>query len=129
MKERIRKIREDAGLTLAAFGERLGVTMNYVYMMESGRREPSPATMREICRQFGVWEEWLLTGDGPQYRDLTPALDAADKVRRLLVDAPKSTAATVVSALLELDPFGPEWEVIGRLLARLSAGTKKDPEG
>lgn len=128
MKDRIKAIRKDAGLTLAEFGERLGVSMNYVYMMESGRREPSAATAREICRQFSVSEVWLFTGQGPMYRDLTPALQAADAVRRLMVDNPGSPAAAVVSQLLALDPQGPEWEVIGSLLYRISENMKKDPE-
>ena len=119
MKDRIKRIREDAGLTQKAFGERLGLSMNFVYLMETDRKKPSAATIREICRQFSVREDWLRTGAGEPYRDLTPAMAAADKVRRLLVDAPSSTPAVVISTLLELDPMGAEWEAIGTILNRI----------
>lgn len=124
MKDRIKRIREDAGLTQKAFGERLGLSMNFVYLMETDRKKPSSATIREICRQFSVREDWLRTGAGEPYRDLTPAMAAADKVRRILVDAPSSTAAVVISSLLELDPMGAEWEAIGTVLNRILDKTK-----
>lgn len=116
MDERIRKVREDAGLARHAFGERLGVSMNHVYMMETGRKAVSKPVIRELCRQFGVRESWLRTGEGEPYRDLTPALDAADRVRRLMVDRPDSVAAVVISHLLKWDPDGPEWARIGEVV-------------
>ena len=119
--DRVRKVRQDAGLSAAAFGERVGVTMNHVYMVEKEERRKLSAPMaREICRQFGVREAWLLRGEGEPYRDLTPALDAADKVRRLMVDRSDSLAAAVISALLDLDPDGPEWRSVGELLQRIN---------
>lgn len=124
MKNRIKQIRKDAGLTQTAFGERLGLTMNYVYLMESGRKNPSAATIREICRQFSVRESWLRTGEGEPYRDLAPAMEAADKVRRLLIDAPTSAAGVVISSLLELDPAGPEWDAIATILDIISEKRK-----
>lgn len=127
MKDRIKAIREDADLTQKEFADRLGFTMNYVYMMESGRREPSVATAREICRQFSVNEVWLATGQGEMHRRRT-ITDAAETVSRLLTDASDSPAAIVISELLALDPHGPEWEVIGALIQRISAQMKKDPE-
>ena len=116
MKDRIKKVRKDAELTRAAFGERLGVSMNYIYMVESGRKNASATLTREICRQFGVRETWLRTGEGEPYRDLTPALDAADRVRRLIVDRPDSVAAAVIQQLLKWEPDGPEWTRIGEFV-------------
>lgn len=121
MKDRVKQVRKDAALTREAFAERIGMTMNSIYMIEAGRRGASPAVVREICRQFAVREEWLRTGEGEMHRDLSPALEAAERVRRLLVDAPSSTAGRVIAALVALDPAGPEWEAIGSLLRRLTA--------
>ena len=124
MKDRIRKIRKDAGLTQAEFAGRLGLQMNSVYLMESGRRKPSPAISREICRKFSVNDQWLQTGEGEPYRDLSPAMYAADAVRQLLVDHPSSTAGAVISALLSLDPLGPEWEAIASVLEKIEENRK-----
>ena len=120
VKDRVLAVRKDANMTREAFGARIGLTANSVYLMESGLRNPSSATAREICRQFSIREEWLKTGQGEMHRDLTPAMDAADRVRRLLVDQPSSTAAAVISTLVSLDPAGPEWETIRRLLESIS---------
>lgn len=127
MKDRIRAIRKESGLTMTEFGKRLGVSMNYVYMMESGRREPSTATARELCRQFSIDEHWLETGEGEMHRRKTIS-EAAEAVSSLLANEPDSPAAAVITELLALDPHGPEWEVIGSLIQRISAQMKKDPE-
>lgn len=124
MKDRIRKVRKDAGLTQAEFAGRLGLQMNSIYLIESGRRNPSPAIAREICRKFAVNERWLQTGEGEPYRDLSPAMHAADLVRQLMVDYPGSTAGAVISALLRLDPLGPEWDVIGAVLDLINENRK-----
>ena len=124
MKDRIRKIRTDAGLTQVEFAGRLGLQSNTIYLMESGRRNPSSAIAREICRKFSVNESWLQTGDGEPYRDLSPAMLAADQVRQLMVDHPHSTAASVISALLRLDPLGAEWDVIGAVLDLINENRK-----
>ena len=127
MKERIKAIRKESGLTMTEFGKRLGVSMNYVYMMESGRREPSTATARELCRQFSIDEHWLATGEGEMHRRKTIS-EAAEAVSSLLANEPDSPAAAVITELLALDPHGPEWEVIGALIQRIFAQMKKDPE-
>lgn len=128
MKDRIKAIRKEAGMTMTEFGKRIGVTMNYVYMMESGKREPSVATAREICRQFSVDAHWLATGEGPMHNPFSNAEQAAAAVSRLLTDEPESTAAVVISELLAMNPHGPEWEAIGALLQRMTNRAKKDPE-
>jgi len=121
LKDRVRMIRDEAGMTRAAFAAKIGYeSPNAVYSIETGIRGVSDAAVREICRQFSVREEWLRTGAGEMHRDLTPAMEAADRVRRLLVDAPSSTAGIVISALVELDPAGPEWAAIGFVLRRIT---------
>ena len=116
IKDRVRKVRMDQHMTQTEFAQRLGVIMNHVSFIENGRRAPSPAVIREICRQFGVRETWMRTGTGEPYRDLTPAMDAAERVRHLMVDHPDSVAAAVISLLLEWEPDGPEWTRIEDLV-------------
>ena len=70
MHERIRKIRKDNGLTQEQFATRLGVKRNTVATYEMGRSEPRDAALLLICREFGVNEEWLRTGEGPPYIEL-----------------------------------------------------------
>lgn len=62
--ERIKKLRKKLGLTQAAFAARIGSVQNTVTGYESGRKNPSAPVISLICREFGVREEWLKTGDG-----------------------------------------------------------------
>ena len=64
MKDRIKQIRKEKGLTQAEFGEMIGVKGNTVTMYEAGTRIPSDAVIISICREFNVSEVWLRTGEG-----------------------------------------------------------------
>lgn len=67
MQERIKAVRKALHLTQTAFGERIGVKGNTVTGWENGLRAPSEAIINSICREFGVDEEWLRTGEGEPF--------------------------------------------------------------
>ena len=60
-----RRIRELRGfdMTQAEFGAALGISQNYVSMMESGRVEIGAEILLRIARKFGKSIEWLLVGE------------------------------------------------------------------
>lgn len=64
MNERLYEVRKRSGLTQEKFAEKLGFTRNYIGLIERGDRIPSDRTISDICREFGVNEEWLRTGKG-----------------------------------------------------------------
>lgn len=64
MNERIKKLRKALGLTQEKFAERLGIKRNTVATYEIGRNEPIDAVISLICREYGVNEVWLRTGEG-----------------------------------------------------------------
>lgn len=70
MNERISQVRKNAGLTQEKFAARIGLTRNFVWMIEKGERIPSDRTIADICREFGVSETWLRTGQGQMLLDL-----------------------------------------------------------
>ncbi len=72
MKDRIKEIRKQKGLTQSEFGERVGVKGNTITTYENGTRTPSDAVIISICREFGVNETWLRTGEGEMFLDLGP---------------------------------------------------------
>ena len=51
---RLKLLRNAAGLTQAHVAERLNVTKNYVYMVESGRREPSRKYLSAFAKLIDV---------------------------------------------------------------------------
>lgn len=64
MKERIRRLRKALGLNQADFGAKVGVKGNTIGNYELGLRNPSDLVILSICREFGVNEIWLRTGEG-----------------------------------------------------------------
>ena len=70
MHERITKIRTDAGLSQSKFAEMLKVSRNFVFLIEKGERKPSIRVISEMCRLFGVNQEWLESGVGEPYKPL-----------------------------------------------------------
>ena len=65
MNTRIKQIRTEAGLTQSQFAEKIGLSRNYVAMIEIGQRDPSDRTISDICRIFNIQEEWLRHGLEP----------------------------------------------------------------
>lgn len=64
MKDRIKKVRKDSGLTQKEFAERLGIKQNTVASYEMGRIGVSDSVRISICREFGINEQWLREGIG-----------------------------------------------------------------
>ncbi len=62
--ERVKSVRKKRELTLEKFGERLGVTKTAISRIEKGDRSLTEQMFKSICREFGVNEVWLRTGEG-----------------------------------------------------------------
>ena len=71
MNERIRKLRNTLDLTQQEFGNRLGVKRNTIATYETGKSSPSDAAVALICREFGVNEVWLRTGEGEMFTKIS----------------------------------------------------------
>ena len=71
MHERITAARKARGWTQAQLAEAIGLSRNYVWMIESGDRTPPDRTIADICRVLGVNENWLRTGEGEMLRQLS----------------------------------------------------------
>ena len=82
MKDRIKKIRADTGLSMEKFGGRIGITKASVSRIESGENNPSEQTIRLICKEFSVNKEWLLENKGDPYKEMED--DIAEAVSDLL---------------------------------------------
>lgn len=64
MKDRIKKIRKHFKLTQQEFADRIGLKRNSVANYEIGRNTPMEPIINSICKEFGVNEVWLRTGEG-----------------------------------------------------------------
>lgn len=127
MNQRIKEIRSATGLTQADFGAKLGVSQNYIWMLESGDRAPSDRIIRDICREFAINETWLRTGEGDMKLALSREEEMAVLVRQLMADRPESFRSALITTLLRFDPEGPEWSLLESIFRKVSEETKKDP--
>ncbi|MCM1190635.1 MAG: helix-turn-helix domain-containing protein [bacterium] len=71
MKDRIKRIRKEHGLTQQAFADQIGISRGNVAAYEVGKNAPSDAVISLICREFNVNEEWLRTGTGDMFVEVT----------------------------------------------------------
>ena len=67
MNNRIKELRKQLRLTQQQFAERIGSVQNTITGYETGRRVPSGQVIALICREFGVNETWLRTGEGEMF--------------------------------------------------------------
>ena len=65
--ERVKIIRKALGLTLEAFGEKLGVTKQTVSRIENNVNNLTEQMIKSICREFKVDYIWLTTGEGEMF--------------------------------------------------------------
>ena len=113
MKNRIRTIRKNAGMTQQQFAERLGISRNTVATYETSSRIPIDAVIVSICREFGVREEWLRTGQGDIYKELTPDLELSKWFGQILMEEEFSCKRRFLLALTTLKEG--EWTALERL--------------
>ena len=122
MNERIKSIRLNLGLTQSEFGEKIGISQNYVWMIEKGDRIPSDRTVADICRVFNVDPCWLETGEGEMFRAESADAELTRLVGELMADKPGSFRQRVITALLRCTDD--EWGVFRRVLGEI----EKDAE-
>ena len=127
MKDRIRAVRKDAGLSQKAFGESLGASLSAAAKWESGENLMSDTTILLLCQKFRVSETWLRTGVGEMRASETREEEMGALVAALMADRPESFRAALVTVLLRFDPSGPEWTALERIYDKLRAETEKAP--
>lgn len=129
MKSRIKEIRKAANLTQEEFASKLNLTRNFIAQVETGAKEPSDRTVKDICREFGVNETWLRTGAGSMTLEKTRAAELAELVQSLMADQPESFRSALVTTLLRFDPNGPEWDALERIYDSVAAEYRSQDPG
>lgn len=81
--DRIRKIREEKSLTQAAFGKKLFLERSAISLIERNLRTPTERVLQDICREFHVNKQWLITGEGSMF--LSPNdKDLNEQIERIM---------------------------------------------
>lgn len=124
MKNRIKQIRKTLGYNQTDFGKRIGVKGNTIGNYEIGLRTPSDAVLLSICREFGINEVWLRTGEGEMFVKMSRDEEIAAFVGALLSKDSNDFKHRLIGALSRLDENG--WSVLEQFANDLFEGQKKD---
>lgn len=81
INQRIYKAFTELGIKQVEFANRLGVSQAYISKLfkENSDKRPSERTINDICREFNVNKEWLLTGMGEMFATEDDLLEALTK--------------------------------------------------
>ena len=121
--ERIEILRKDLSMSRRVFGERLGVSESVIVNIEYDRLkrpDQKESLYKLICKEFNVNEEWLRTGNGEMFIQLTRDQLITDFAADLIMEN-DTFKKRLVEALAKL--YESEWDVLEKLAESL---IKKD---
>lgn len=102
--ERVGILRKDLNMSRRVFGERLGVSESVIVNIECDRLkrpDQKESLYKLICKEFNVNEEWLRTGKGEMFVQVTPYEKAYNRFGYIMENSSPSKKAAL-SVLLEL---------------------------
>lgn len=100
MKEQLKKLRKHLDMTQQAFADKIGMKQNTIAQYEMGRTVPSDAIVFSICREFGINENWLRTGEGEMFEELTEQQKLMKYTGLLLKDKDSAIAAAIQALIV-----------------------------
>ena len=125
MGNRIKELRKALGLTQQEFADRIGVKRGAIANYEIGRNA-SDTAVALICREFGVSEHWLRTGDGEMFVQISRSDEVMDFVGRAMIGEESNFKQRFLLALSRL----PEerWKDIEDFARQITAENKKEEQ-
>lgn len=122
MNTRISFIIKELKVTKSEFAKRLGVSAAFISQVCSGASGISDRTISDICREFGVDEIWLRTGEGEPFRQESRDEEIMRFASQTIQGSDEFKKA-LVSMLAKLDPE--DWENLAKIYAKATAQYKK----
>lgn len=124
MNTRIKYLRKDVlKMTQDDFSSRIGLSRNFIAQIETGAKTPSDRTVNDICREFNVNEEWIRTGKGEMFIDISREKEIARFTKDLMLGEPDSFKNRLISALAKLSVE--EWEVLEKIARTMAEENAK----
>lgn len=112
MNNRIKAVRKSLKMTQQKFAEKIGLKQNSLALIESGKRNTSDQTILSICREYGVNEQWLRTGEGEMFVQTENPLEqiAAEhglapewvEVIEYLMKLPESSRKAIITLVFDM---------------------------
>ena len=121
---RIRKVRRELDLTQQKFADKIGTTANVLTNYETERRNPSSSVINNICKTFNVREEWLRTGDGEVFVEMSRDEQIATFIGRIQMEDGDSFKKRLIAVLSEMTED--QWEMLAEMAQKLAGEKEKD---
>ena len=115
MGERVKELRKVLGLSGEKFGEKIGVTRSAISDIERGRNGLTEQNILAICREFNVNEEWLRTGTGEMFKDMSLDEEIINFIGEIQWDASNTFKKKFISAIAKLNDD--EWKVLEKIIS------------
>ena len=109
MNERLKKLRRTLELTQQEFADKIGSKRSTIAKYETGSNIPSAAVISLICKEFDVNEDWLKTGDGEMFEELTDHEKTMKYIAKLVKDKDSVVANAITAVAItyeQLDDAG-----------------------
>ena len=117
MKDRIKALRKALSLNQTDFGSKIGVKQSAVAAYESGSRTPLDSVIVSICREFGVNERWLRTGDGEMLMHLSREEEIMRFAATVVRDPSSEFQRQALAVLAKLTPE--QWQLMEEMARKL----------
>lgn len=125
-KSRFKDVRKHSGLSMHAFGEKIGLSASGVSAIEYGTRALNEKHIKLICAAFpDINEEWLRTGNGDMLKQPPcPEQDAIDRIVEKYASG-RPMLRALAETYLRLDE--PHREAFDKILSAFIAAYQPDP--
>ncbi len=110
-------MRKAFGFTQQEFAERLNIGRGTLANYEVGRNEPIDAVIALICREFGVNETWLRTGQGEMFLPKAKS-DEIDAFMKEILRDDSDFRQKFISVLARMT--ADEWKLLERKVLELA---------
>lgn len=114
INSRISAVIRASGLTKTAFGEKLNVSQSHVSRLANGESAPSDRTIVDICREFGVSEHWLRTGEGEMFVRLSREEEITKFLMTVIRDPDSEFQRQLLATMANLEPA--QWKLMEQML-------------
>lgn len=122
INSRIDAVINASGLTKTAFAERLKVSQQHISRLAKDGT-PSDRTIVDICREFGVSEHWLRTGEGEMFVRLSREEEITKFLMTVIRDPDSEFQRQLLSTMAKLEPA--QWKLMEQMLDDLISQREK----
>ena len=124
MKDRIKALRERLEKSQDEFGKDIGLTRNYISLIENGQRNLSDQSIKVLCSLYNVNENWLRTGNGEMFVPETKD----EQISKMLADVLKCEDSDfkkrLIVALSKMDNAG--WDSLEKFIDSIANQKEKE---